>query len=55
MGVRTDSPTDKDKEVKKLTFEEWLDTVYPYSERPDRNHWALLLAREAWNAARENS
>lgn len=41
---------------KKLTFEEWLDDYYPYSERPDDedNDYYIMSLRRAWFAGQEN-
>ena len=40
---------------KKLTFEEWCDQFYPYSERnwPEDHYYSMLFA--CWKAAQENA
>lgn len=36
----------------KLTFDEWLDEFYPFSERPDDpNYYFIVGLKEAWNTA----
>ena len=36
----------------KLTFDQWLDEFYPYSERPDDpNYYFIVGLKEAWNTA----
>ena len=45
----------KQEEPKRITFDEWLDAFYPYSERIDGlklgSYTLVSMFKECWNAA----